>query len=67
MKTIVNISGRVNDTVELDVPSTVFSEPDTSILYNIIADRYPNSNWEDICCVDVQYRDDYIECKVITK
>jgi len=42
--------GKVNDTLTTDV-----SEFDVERIYNYIALQYPENNWEDIMCTQVDY------------
>lgn len=43
-----------------------FMEGDTSDLYDLVIDMFPQNEWDDIVCDDVFYYDDHVDINVST-
>jgi hypothetical protein len=64
MRCVFLLTGKTKVEFEADVPMRVFEDDDTSEIYNIVCKAFPNNDWEDMCCDNIKYFDDFIECHV---
>lgn len=65
MKCIVHLNGKNNSIVECNINLIHLRDNcDPSELYNEVCETFPNNDWEDICCDNINYHDNYIECFV---
>jgi hypothetical protein len=50
MKVRIVLYGKVNETL-----TSTFVSTDVSEIYNYIASKYPNNDWEDLVCTSADY------------
>lgn len=62
MKCIVNLSGKLDEKLNLDIDHMELYDQGVEELYNLILNHFPENDWEDLCCNSIEYYEDYIEC-----
>lgn len=66
-KCILNLTGKTETTLTLDLPQEWFESDDcSSLLYNCVCANFPNNNWDDLVCENITYSDNFIEIEIAT-